>query len=403
MTPQAPPSPLAPMPHPPILLLDPSLFTLPFDIHFARGLAAEGAEVHLAGRPLRPYERLAGEPLIFHPLFYRLGERGAVGWHPSQARRALKGLEHLFGYLRLARLIAGTGIGVLHVQWLLLPLLDRPLLSRLRSRVRLFLTVHNADLLAHSVEVVAGRFVRLLQAVGRRELLALFDGFIAHTEKTTDHLSRLGIERRRILLLPHPPLALAPGLLAATGKADGPPHILFFGAIKPYKGVDVLVEAALRLVARGRLFTLTLAGRPYFDLAPLLARVQAAGARDRFRFELDYVPDERLDGLLRQADLVVFPYREIDGSGALALAASYGKAIVASRIGVFAEPPVADRVALVEPEDVDGLAAVLDRLLADPAARAALARRAAGLAAELGDWRAYARACLAFYAATSSR
>lgn len=380
------------------LLLDPSLFTLPFDVHFARALAAEGARVHLVGRPLRPYETLAGEPFAFHPLYYRLGEGGRAGWRSSPLRRAVKAVEHVFGHRALARLIAREGIDVLHVQWLALPLLDRPFLARLAPRPRLFLTVHNAGLLPHDTRFLAGR----LLAAGRGELSGLFDGFVAHTVKTVRHLEGLGIDRDRILLAPHPPLALVTTSPAAETAAAGPPRILSFGAIKPYKGVDLLVDAALELFARGRDFHLTVAGRPYLDTAPFLERIRAAGAEHRVTFELGYLPDERLDALLRAADIVVFPYREIDGSGAMALAASYGRAIVASRVGMFAEPPVADRVALVEPENVSELADALDRLVTDATARAELARRGAELARELGDWRSYARACLDFYGAASS-
>lgn len=381
-----------------MILLDPSLFTLPFDLHFARALAAVGARPHLVGRPLRAYEQLDAEPFPFHPLFYRWSEGAERSWQRSPLRRAQKAVEHVFGHRRLARLIAQEQVSVLHVQWLPLPVLDHFFLARLRPRLRLFLTVHNASLLPHDTPSLWDRL--LLPA--RADLLALFDGFIAHTEQSVRQLEASGIDRRRILFLPHPPLQLQAANPTAAPGASGPPQILFFGAIKPYKGVDVLISAALQLAARGRPFRLTIAGRPYLDLEPLRARIRAAGAEAHFTFALDYIPDNELDALLRQADIIVFPYREIDGSGAMALAASYGKAMVASRVGMFAEPPVAERVALVEPDDVAALAATLERLLLDPAARAELAQRGADLARGLGDWPGYARACLAFYESASS-
>jgi len=380
------------------LLLDPSLFTLPFDVHFARALAEEGAEPVLVGRPLRHYEHLDREPFAHEALFYRLSEGGNRNWRSSPAHRALKGAEHLLGYLRLARYIRTHDIDVVHVQWLLLPLIDQLFLRRLRRHARLFLTVHNAELTAHSVESLVGPAGALLQAAGQGGLLDLFDGFIAHTEKTLRHLERLGIPRQRMLLCPHPPLHLVGGGAdRSPARSKTPLEILFFGAIKPYKGIDLLLEAALMLAARGDEFRITIAGRPFLDLAPWRARMEAAGLGERFRFDLDYVPDERLDRYLRSADLVVFPYREIDGSGALALTASYGKPIVATAIGVFAEPPVRDHVALVPADDAESLAGTLHRLIADPAARAELASKSATLAERLGDWRGYARACLEFY------
>src|SRR5688572_22138049 len=92
-----------------LAIVDPSLFTLPFDVHFARGLAAEsGGTPLLVGRPLRAYETLTDEPFDFQALFYRLSEGEGTGWKSSKALRFLKGAEHALGYLRLARLVAAS-------------------------------------------------------------------------------------------------------------------------------------------------------------------------------------------------------------------------------------------------------------------------------------------------------
>ena len=66
---------------------------------------------------------------------------------------------------------------------------------------------------------------------------------------------------------------------------------------------------------------------------------------------------------LLNSDVIVFPYRNIDASGALALAVQAGKPIVASATGVFAEPPAKDCLCLVPSEDAQALA---QALLADP-------------------------------------
>ena len=382
-----------------VAILDPSLFTLPFDIHFARALAAEGAGTMLIGRPLRGYEEIVEEGFAFHPLFYRWSE-GGEDWRSSGWRRGLKGVEHLFGHFALARLLGREGVRILHVQWLMLPLLDLPFLRRMRRHAGLFLTVHNAELTAHSLGALVGPLGAIVQAAGRGRLLDLFDGFVVHTEKTRATIAALGIEEARIRLLPHPPLEVGKDEGgAAEEDPEGRVEILFFGTIKPYKGVDLLIEAGLRLAGRRRDFRIRIAGRPFLDLAPLRARIAAAGAEDCFAFELGYLPDERLSALLARADLVVFPYREIDGSGALALAASHGRPILASRVGVFAEAPVADRIHLVPPDDVETLSRALEHLIAVPEARAALAASCRDLASHLGDWRGYARACLEFYRA----
>ena len=383
-----------------VLLLDPSLFSPLYAQHFASGMRAFGTEVVLATRRLRGYETLARDHLDVRPVFYRLTERGGGRWRTSRTVKILKALEHPLGWRAVRELVSRLEIGVIHVSWSLVPAIDSAFLAGLKERAGIFMTVHNADLVAHDMAAVSGRLGRWTQSWRRERLLALIDGFVAHTDQAVDSLSRLGIEPSRIRLVRRPPYRLRPdGAVGPRSRAEAgrPVEILFFGAIKPYKGLDLLLDSALALAAQGKDFRVTVAGRPFLDLAPWRTRIEEAGLGERFRFDLDYVPDERLDRYLRDADIVVFPYREIDGSGALALAASYGGAIVASAVGVFAEPPVRDHVALVPAEDVEALTATLRRLIVDPEARAELASKSAVLAERLGDWRDYARACLDFY------
>src|SRR5262249_15309848 len=158
---------------------------------------------------------------------------------------------------------------------------------------------------------------------------------------------------------------------------------LLFGALKPYKGIDVLVRAALGLASRRRDFRVIVAGKPFFSLDGLRAEVAAAGAADRFVFDLRFLPDHDLAALLTAAAIVVFPYRQIDASGALALASTFAKPIVASAVGVFAQAPMADGIRLVPAGDAPALAAALEELIEAPAARAALAERSRSLATNM--------------------
>ncbi len=377
-----------------VVLLDPSLFTLPFDLHLARALAELGAEVGLVGRPLREGERLVAEGFRFLPLFYRWSEPGPPRGGPL--RRLAKALEHPLGYSRLRSWLERGPPAVLHLQWALLPGLDRLAFARLARRHLPILTVHDAGLQLHDARSLLGPFGARLQTLGRDALLRRMAGFVCHSERARSDLLARGIAAERILLLPHPPLKPLAAPTAAPA-ADDRFTFLLFGTLKPYKGVDVLVEAGLRLARSRRDFLIRIAGQPFFDLAPLRRRIAAAGAESCFAFELGYLPEERLAALLQQAGAVLFPYRKSEGSGALALAASYGKPLLASRVGVFAEPPIADHVALAPPEDAEALTALLARLLDDPAWRARLAAACRRLHRALGDWRDYARACLAFY------
>jgi glycosyltransferase involved in cell wall biosynthesis len=384
-----------------VLVVNPSLFAPAYDYHFCRALTAIGVDVTMVGRPLRSYEQqLVGEPFDFADLFYRGTGKREVGWQTSRLGRLRKGVEHALGLRALAALAADQAADIVHFQWLVLPFLDRIALERLRRRCGLVLTVHNAELTTHSTSAVVGRFGALLQALGRRGAVLGFDRYIAHTTKTFEQLVAIGIAAERILLLPHPPLELeAKAPLPAGAADDGRREILFFGAIKPYKGVEVLVEAGIALAATRRDFRITIAGRPFQPMAALEARIAAAGAAHAFRFDLDYLPDERLAGYLAAAAIIVFPYREIDGSGALSHAIRFGKLIVASRVGGFAEAPIKDHLELVPAEDPAALAATLGELLDAPDRLAALGRRCAALAAELPSWPDFAAAARTAYEA----
>jgi glycosyltransferase involved in cell wall biosynthesis len=369
-----------------VLVVDPSLFSGPYDAAFCAALAAAGAEAQLVTRPPRPHEAPPAAGFTYRALFYRRAERrretaGALG-------QALKGLEHGRGLVALDALVRRERPDVVHVQWLVLPLLDDLAYARLARRVPLVLTLHNSV-------AFHGRPSSALQLLGHERALRRFQHHVAHTRQTADYLRGLGVPAERISLLPHPPLELPPA--EAAPPQDGIVRILLFGALKPYKGIEVLARAGIALAARRRDFHVTIAGRPFYDLAPLQAEIAAAGAAERFSFDTRFVPDAELACHLARADIVAFPYHEIDASGALALAVRAGRPIVASAVGVFAEPPAAEHLRLVPPGDAAALAGALEELIADPAARRRQAAASRALEAAIPGWPAFARACLEIY------
>ena len=133
-------------------------------------------------------------------------------------------------------------------------------------------------------------------------------------------------------------------------------QILLFGSLKPYKGADVLVRAGLLLARHRRDFRITICGKAFYDLEPLRAEIAAAGAADLIHIEARHQSEQELGTQLEEADVVVFPYREIDASGAFACASQFGKPIVATDLGVFAEAPVRDHLRLLPPESPEALA-----------------------------------------------
>jgi len=382
-----------------VLVVNPSLFAPYYDFQFCRALVKAGASVTMVGRPLRGYEqRLDHELFSFADLFYRGTSRRETGWHTSTMGRVRKGLEHASGLLRLKWLAAVGHADIINFQWLVVPILDRIALSALSRSSGLVLTVHNAEIATHNRSAVVGRLGSTLQSLGQKGAVLSFDRYVAHTERTVTALNRLGIESSKIIHVPHPPLLLDWNSLPAAENARvGPLNILFFGQIKPYKGLDVLVEAGIALAAIRRDFRITVAGRPFFSIDGLRGRIKDAGAEELFHFDLDYIPDQRLAEYLAASDIVVFPYKEIDGSGALSHAVLFDKPIVASRVGGFAESPFKDFVELVTPNSPSALEATLMQLLDEPSRLEFLRKQTIKLKQLLPTWQEYAQKCLAAF------
>jgi glycosyltransferase involved in cell wall biosynthesis len=165
--------------------------------------------------------------------------------------------------------------------------------------------------------------------------------------------------------------------------------VLCFGLLRPYKGIDVLLEA-WHGIEHAELWVV---GAARMDIAPL-----RAAAPPGVRFVERFVSEGEAAALFRRADLAVLPYREIDQSGVLYTALAFGKPLVLSAVGGFVEVAEQHGAArLVPPGDEEALAAAISELLADDAARARLAGAAARAAAGPYSWDAIAQRTLELY------
>ena len=369
-------------------LIDPSLFTLPYDVELAAGLEAAGYQVTLHGRDLRAGEVLAA-PITLRPDFYRFSERGVGTALPGPVRLLAKGLDHAGSLLRLMAQLRRHTPDVIHFQWLALPMFDRLALSALRRIAPLVLTVHDTN--PFNGDPSAG-----LQLRGFRSCLQQFDALIVHTEQGRQRLQKFGIEARRISVIAH-------GLLhkiraAAPETQDDRLTFLLFGKIKPYKGTDVAIAAfaalpeALRRRARLRII-----GRPYMDMAPLHRAAEGLGGS--VSIETDFVAEADIASLYDQNTVALFPYREIEASGVLFITLAFGRPIIASRLGSFAEI-LQDRHhgCLLPPGDAPALTAAMARMITDPSFVASAAQAAQALAVTVPSWEAIGGSTAQLYA-----
>jgi glycosyltransferase involved in cell wall biosynthesis len=164
--------------------------------------------------------------------------------------------------------------------------------------------------------------------------------------------------------------------------------VLFFGLLRPYKGLDVLIEA-WREIEDAELW---IVGMPRMDTSTLRASAPA-----NVRWLERFVADAELRGCFERADLVVLPYREIDQSGVLFTALAFGKPLLLSDAGGFPDLASAGAARMVPAGDACALHAALAQLLADPTALEAMAQRTLELAAGEYAWSGIAQRTLALY------
>ena len=136
------------------------------------------------------------------------------------------------------------------------------------------------------------------------------------------------------------------GAPPALEGLDGRRVVLFFGLVRPYKGVDLLVEAFASTPADA---VLLVVGMPRTPIEPLERRARELGIAERVRFVPHFVPDEELPSYFRLADMVALPYREIDQSGVLYTALAFGSPLLLSAVGGFPEIAARGAAQLVEP------------------------------------------------------
>ena len=366
-------------------MVDPSAFTPPYDHALCAALAARGLDVVLETSAF-PYGTVQ-EAVSYErrECFYRHG-----AGLPGRARLVAKLAQHAPGMLGVARRARREHADVVHFQWLAVQHADRLLLPRGHRPV--VLTAHD----------VLPREPRTGQLAAQKRLYHAVDAVVVHSENGRDRLvHECDVPHDKITVIPHGAFthlqdvaADAPALPPEVdgAAADGAPVVLFFGLLREYKGLDVLLEAwalARRAAGPDDRAELWIAGMPRMDTTALHAAAREVG---NVRFAERFINDPEAAALLQRADVVVLPYREIEQSGVLFSAMGMGKPMILSAVGGFPEVAAAGAAVLVPPGDPSALATTIARVLADPAERARVAAGARAAAAGRYSWSAVADA-----------
>jgi len=315
---------------------------------------------------------------------------------PPPAARATLDYRSPASWNSTAREIASSGADALVAPWWTsfwgLPL--RTVFRRLRAlspRTRRVLLCHN----------VADHEPRALQRFFTLGAFLAADAFVVHAESDRDRLSRR-VPGRPVAVLPHP---VVEGVRADREDARrkfgiASPLVLFLGLVRRYKGVELLLDAAPRIVAETGA-TIAVVGEVFPEARSLERRWKGSSVRESIRWRDEYVPEEEMSLWLAACDAVVLPYRYVSGSGIAARAIAARRPMVAAAVGGLVETVQPGSTGeLFTPADPDALAAAVSRVLDH-----GVAYYEPGLAAaaERASWPAYVDGLLAFLSSLPSR
>ena len=189
-------------------------------------------------------------------------------------------------------------------------------------------------------------------------------GFITHSQSDRQILAQI---------LPDHPITVSPlPTYASLGQAtadlpvalpENKPLLLFAGFVRPYKGLDVLLDA-LALVEQP--CHLLVAGEFWQGTAVYETQIARLGLGDRVTLLDEYLSNEALAACLQRANVVVLPYRSATQSAVIQLAFGAGCPVITTNVGGLAEVVADGRTGLiVPPENPPALAAAIDRYLVD--------------------------------------
>jgi glycosyltransferase involved in cell wall biosynthesis len=383
-----------------IVVADPGGFTAHYDANLCHALAERGNDVALDTSPFlfEPVAALGGYA-VRNRFFTVLAARRRLNDHAS-LRRLAKAVSYPVDMARWARAIRRVPPDVVHLQWSLLPFYDVGALAGIkRAGPRVVYTVHDVEPFAGSGS-----------GLGTRRLYRVADALVVHSE----------LSRRRLVeeydvpasRLHHVPLG-GPGLFAPAPVAmraardqlalqQDATYLLFFGLIKPHKGLDVLLDALpLALGARPDL-RLLIAGEPMERWQPYARQIERHHL-DAVDLRLGFVPSERLANYFCASDLVVLPYRQNFQSGVVLAAYTYARPVLATTAGGLPEIVVEGETGfLAPPDDPAALAHAIVDATAD---REALTKMGAQAAARLRaehDWKEIAARHEQIYASLAS-
>lgn len=216
----------------------------------------------------------------------------------------------------------------------------------LNKRTKVVALVHNA--IPHEKRFVDKSFARFF--------FNKCDAFIVMSEPVRQDLLSLKKDAK-ILLQPHPiydqyaERTDKSSACKALGIKEDKKNLLFFGLIRDYKGLDILIEAMGMLDDS---YQLIIAGESYGSFDKYTELINQSPLKDNIVVFEQYIPDDMVSTLFSAADVLVLPYKSATQSGVVALAYQMELPMIATNVGALGSTVKDSNTGLVVPEPTPG-------------------------------------------------
>jgi D-inositol-3-phosphate glycosyltransferase len=357
----------------------------PYVFGLAMALLAKGVHLDIIGSDEIDSPELHAIPNLRF-FNFRGNQRGSTGF-------AQKLWKLLVYYAKLIGYTARPKPRMLHILWNnKFEAFDRTILMLYYKAQgkKVALTAHNVN------QAKRDSKDSFLNRITLRIQYRLCDHIFVHTQKMKSELCEdFGVSESAVTVIRHPINDAFPDTDLTPSEAkqklglhEDEQAILYFGRIRPYKGIEYLLAAFRQLVGQHPDYRLIIAGEPKKGSEAYLHEIRETLEKDfkagQVISRIKFIPDEDMELYLKAADVLVLPYKNIFQSGVLFLAYSYGLPVVATDVGSFREEIVEGETGfLCRPGDVPDLAGTLEKYFASDLYRNLRTRR--------GEIRAYAR------------
>ena len=309
----------------------------PYALGLASALISRGVYLDFIGS-----DEVDGQELHNTPHVNFLNLRGEQTTTASRWKKTVRVLRY---YVRLLGYVATARPRILHILWNnKFEVFDRTALMlyyRFLGK-RIVLTAHNVN--AGERDANDSPLNRLSLKIQYH----LSDRIFVHTHKMKSELTRtFRVPEAKIAVIPFGINSTVPMTDLTTKEAksmlgleDSDKGILFFGNIAPYKGLEYLIEAMVKLGREADRYRLIIAGKvkgceDYWR--QIQATIAQHGIGTRIIQHIEFIPDEKTEVYFKAADVLVLPYTHIFQSGVLVLAYNFGLPVIAADVGSLRE------------------------------------------------------------------